>query len=123
MKQLAGKVTIITGAGTGIGKGIARAFAGEGAHLVLASRKAERLEKTRAEIEPQGVKVLVVPTDVTDEAQVRRLFEATLNAFGRVDILINNAGRFEGDEPPHPPNNARQATSAPPASGERFMVP
>src|SRR5437773_7910278 len=96
MKQLAGKVTIITGAGTGIGKGIARAFAREGAQLVLASRKAERLEETRAELEPQGIKVLVAPTDVTDEAQVRRLFEATLNAFGRIDILINNAGRFDG---------------------------
>ncbi|HEU0005324.1 MAG TPA: SDR family oxidoreductase, partial [Terriglobia bacterium] len=96
MNQLAGKITIITGAGTGIGKGIARAFARQGAKLVLASRQRERLEETQAELEPQGVQVLVVPTDVTDEAQVRRLFEATLNAFGRVDILINNAGRFDG---------------------------
>jgi NADP-dependent 3-hydroxy acid dehydrogenase YdfG len=67
MNQLAGKITIITGAGTGIGKGIARAFAREGAKLVLASRNAERLEETQAELEPQGVQVLVVPTDVTDE--------------------------------------------------------
>ena len=96
MNLLAGKITIITGAGTGIGKGIARAFAREGAQLVLASRKAERLEETRAELEPQGVKVVVVPTDVTDETQVRRLFEATLKTFGRLDILINNAGRFDG---------------------------
>jgi NAD(P)-dependent dehydrogenase (short-subunit alcohol dehydrogenase family) len=96
MKQLADKVTIITGAGTGIGKGIARAFGREGAHLVLASRKAAKLEETRAELEPQGVKVLVVPTDVTDESQVRRLFDATLNTFGRLDILVNNAGKFDG---------------------------
>jgi NAD(P)-dependent dehydrogenase (short-subunit alcohol dehydrogenase family) len=96
MNQLAGKVSIITGAGTGIGKGIARAFAREGSHLVLASRNAQRLEETRAELETQAVKVLVVPADVTDEAQVRGLFEATLNTFGRVDILVNNAGRFDG---------------------------
>src|SRR5262245_7569970 len=96
MKQLLDKITIITGAGTGIGKGIARAFAREGSQLVLASRQLERLEETRAELEPQGFKVLVVPTDVTDEAQVRRLFERALEAFGRVDILINNAGRFDG---------------------------
>jgi NAD(P)-dependent dehydrogenase (short-subunit alcohol dehydrogenase family) len=96
MNQLAGKITIITGAGTGIGKGIARAFAREGSHLVLASRKTERLEETRAELEPQGVKVIVVPTDVTDETQVHRLFEAALKTFGRLDILVNNAGRFDG---------------------------
>lgn len=96
MNQLAGKTTIITGAGTGIGKGIARAFAREGAQLVLASRKAERLEETRVELESQGANTLAVPTDVTDEAQVRRLFEVTLEKFGRVDILINNAGKFDG---------------------------
>ncbi len=96
MNLLAGKVTIITGAGTGIGKGIARAFAGEGAQLVLASRNAARLDETRAQLEPQGAKVLVVPTDVTDEGQVHRLFEETLKAFGRVDVLVNNAGRFDG---------------------------
>src|SRR5262245_5128677 len=96
MKQLLDKITIITGAGTGIGKGIARAFAREGSQLVLASRQRERLEETRAEVEPQGAKVLVVPTDVTDEAQVRQLFAATMEAFGRVDILINNAGSVDG---------------------------
>ncbi len=96
MNLLAGKVTIITGAGTGIGKGIARAFAGEGAQLVLASRNAPRLDETRAQLEPQGAKVLVVPTDVTDEGQVHRLFEETLKAFSRVDVLVNNAGRFDG---------------------------
>ena len=96
MNLLAGKVTIITGAGTGIGKGIARAFAGEGAQLVLASRNAPRLDDTRAQLESQGAKVLVVPTDVTDEGQVHRLFEETLKAFSRVDVLVNNAGRFDG---------------------------
>ena len=96
MNQLAGKIAIITGAGTGIGKGIARAFAREGAQLTIASRNVKKLEQTRAEIESPEARVLVVPTDVTDEAQVRHLFEETMKAFGRVDILVNNAGAFDG---------------------------
>ena len=70
MGQLDGQVAIITGAGTGIGKGIARAFAGEGADLVVASRNEEHLQATADELRPKGVKVLVVPTDVTVEQQV-----------------------------------------------------
>jgi NAD(P)-dependent dehydrogenase (short-subunit alcohol dehydrogenase family) len=93
---LDGKVTILTGAGTGIGKGIARAFAREGAPLVLASRNQANLEETAREIAEHGVKVLVVPTDVTDEAQVKALFARTMDEFGRVDVLINNSGAFDG---------------------------
>ncbi len=96
MTSLAGKVAIITGAGTGIGKGIARAFAREGADLVLASRKKENLDQTAAELADSGVKILVVPTDVTDEAAVKALFDATMAEFGRVDILMNNSGAFDG---------------------------
>lgn len=96
MGQLAGKVAIITGAGTGIGKGIARAFAREGADLALASRNQANLEETARELAPTGRKILVVPTDVTDEASVIALFERTLAEFGRVDILINNSGAFDG---------------------------
>lgn len=96
MSQLAGKVAIITGAGSGIGKGIARAFAREGAHLVIASRDGQKLEETRVELEREGARVLTVSTDVTDEGQVRRLFEQTLSVFGRVDVLVNNAGAFDG---------------------------
>ncbi len=96
MGQLDGKVTILTGAGTGIGKGIARGFAREGAPLVLASRNQANLEETAQEIASSGVKVLVVPTDVTDEAQVKALFERTMQEFGRVDIVINNSGAFDG---------------------------
>ena len=96
MGQLDGKVTILTGAGTGIGKGIARAFAREGSHLILASRNQANLEETAKEIAPSGVKALVVPTDVTDEGQVKALFARTMEEFGRVDILINNSGAFDG---------------------------
>lgn len=96
MGQLDGKVTILTGAGTGIGKGIARAFAQEGSHLILASRNKANLDETAKEIESTGVKVRVIPTDVTDEAAVKALFAQTMEEFGRIDILINNSGTFDG---------------------------
>ena len=96
MGQLDGKITVLTGAGTGIGKGIARAFAKEGAPLVLASRNEANLQATADEVRTYGVQALVVPTDVTDETQVKALFARTIAEFGRVDVLINNSGAFDG---------------------------
>lgn len=96
MGQLDGKIAIITGAGTGIGKGIARGFAREGADLILASRNQANLEETAREIAPYQRRVAVIPTDVTDEAAVVALFERALAEFGRLDILINNSGTFDG---------------------------
>jgi NAD(P)-dependent dehydrogenase (short-subunit alcohol dehydrogenase family) len=96
MGKLDGKVAIITGAGTGIGKGIGRAFAKEGARLVIASRNKDHLESAAEEFRAEGAEVLVVPTDVSDEAQVKALFERTMRAFGRVDVLVNNSGVFDG---------------------------
>ena len=96
MGQLDRKIAIITGGGSGIGKGIARAFAREGATLVLASRKQQQLELAAGELRTDGATVLVVPADVTDEAQVIALFERTIGEFGRLDILVNNSGVFDG---------------------------
>ncbi len=93
---LDGKTAIITGAGTGIGKGIARAYAREGASLVAASRNEANLAAAARELAPTGARVLAMPTDVTDEAQVAALFERTMSEFGRVDILVNNSGAFDG---------------------------
>ena len=96
MGLLDGKITIITGAGTGIGKGIAHAFAREGAVLILASRNKDNLERTADEVRSTGVKTLVVPTDVSQESQIIALFERTVQEFGRLDILVNNSGVFDG---------------------------
>src|SRR5215813_5770188 len=96
MGQLDGKVAIITGGGSGIGRGIARAFAREGATLILASRRQQQLDAAAGELREQGATVLVVPADVTDEAQVVALFEQAIGEYGRVDILVNNSGVFDG---------------------------
>ena len=96
MGQLDAKIAIITGAGTGIGKGIARAYAREGAKLVIASRNKGNLDRTAEELRSDGATVLVAPTDVTVEAQVIGLFQRTMEEFGRLDILVNNSGVFDG---------------------------
>ncbi len=83
---------IITGASSGIGAATARLLAREGARVVLAARRADRLDALRAEIEDAGGTALVVETDVTDRAQCEALIAQTVEAFGRVDVLVNNAG-------------------------------
>jgi NAD(P)-dependent dehydrogenase (short-subunit alcohol dehydrogenase family) len=87
-----GKVALVTGAGSGIGKASALALAREGFAVVLAGRRREHLEKAAAEIEATGGKALAVPTDISDPAQVNSLFAKTKAAFGRLDVLFNNAG-------------------------------
>jgi NAD(P)-dependent dehydrogenase (short-subunit alcohol dehydrogenase family) len=86
------KVAIVTGAGTGIGKCTALALLREGYSVVLAGRRVEPLEMTVKEAGPLGPQALVVPTDVTDPASVRALFNKTKENFGRLDLLFNNAG-------------------------------
>src|SRR5688572_17389012 len=85
------KVVIITGAGSGIGRATALAFLKEGFAVVLAGRRGDLLEKTKAAGAPEG-EALVVPTDVTDPVSVRNLFARTKETFGRLDVLFNNAG-------------------------------
>ena len=93
--RLDDKIAVVTGGGTGIGKGIARAFASEGADLAIASRNRARLDATADELRALGADVLVVTADVADEGQVVALFEQVVERFGRLDILVNNAGIFE----------------------------
>lgn len=87
-----GKVVIITGASMGIGEATARVFAGAGAKLVLAARSADKLEAVAQHLSNK-TETLIVPTDMTDRAQVKGLIEKAYERFGRIDILINNAGQ------------------------------
>ena len=96
MSKLEGKVVLITGGNKGIGKAIARGMAAEGAILVLAARGIEELNQTAEELRKSSATVLTVPTDVTDEAQIEAMFERTMEAFKRLDILVNNSGAFDG---------------------------
>ena len=96
--RLDGKVAVITGAGKGIGAGIARAFAEAGADIVLAARTPSDLQQVAEDIIAMGRRALVVPTDVLDFAQLQQLVDASMADFGRIDIVVNNAGGF----PPKP---------------------
>lgn len=86
------QVVIVTGASAGIGKSLALQLAGQGAKVAIAGRRTERLEQVAAECRQMGGEALVAPTDVSDEAQCKTLVEKTVAAFGRLDMLINNAG-------------------------------
>ncbi len=88
----ADKVAIVTGAGTGIGRAVATALLREGYSVVLAGRRAPLLEATAADAGASAARSLVVATDISDPASVRDLFAKTARAFGRLDVLFNNAG-------------------------------
>ena len=88
------KVAIVTGASSGIGRATARALASQGACVALASRNSERLAALAKELEAQGKRVLVVPTDVTQQEQVEALIQKVIVQWSRVDILVSNAGEY-----------------------------
>jgi NAD(P)-dependent dehydrogenase (short-subunit alcohol dehydrogenase family) len=87
-----GPVALVTGGGTGIGRAVALDMARGGADVVICGRRPERLEKTAAEIEEFGGRVLAVPTDIREDDQVVWLVDRALERFGRIDVLVNNAG-------------------------------
>lgn len=93
-----GKVALITGGGTGIGKGIARTFADAGARLFIVARNLERLQQSAEEIAAKSKQqVTPLPVDVTDESSVQEMFSKVMQQSGRIDVLVNNSGSIEGD--------------------------
>ncbi len=90
--NISGKVVVITGASSGLGAAAARHLSASGASVVLGARRVDRLRGLSEELTTRGGKALVVETDVTDRAQVKRLVEHAVTGFGRIDVMINNAG-------------------------------
>jgi NAD(P)-dependent dehydrogenase (short-subunit alcohol dehydrogenase family) len=93
LMKLKDKVAIVTGGGTGIGKAIGLALAGEGATVVLAARDLPRLEQAVEDIKSRGGKAQAVQTDISDHEQVKKMVAEVIKDFGRIDILVNNAAR------------------------------
>ena len=96
MERLKGKVAIVTGSSSGIGKAIALRFAREGATVVVAARRFYKCEETVAQIEAAGGSAWPFQADVSNESQVEQLIGETVRRFRRLDILVNNAGIFGG---------------------------
>ena len=99
-RELSAKIVVITGASSGFGKGAARRFAEEGASLALAARRGDLLAELAAECASAGARAVPVPADVSRREDVERVAEAAVEAFGRIDVWINDAGvgalgRFE----------------------------
>ena len=90
--NIEGKVVVITGASSGLGEATARHLSALGASVVLGARRVDRLQSLADELTSRGGKALAVETDVTDRDQVRRLVDAAVQAYGRIDVMINNAG-------------------------------
>src|ERR1700693_4354834 len=87
-----GKIALVTGAGSGIGRAVSLALQGAGYAVVLAGRRAAELDRTAAMAQPGGGQMLAVPTDVREPEAIKALFAKTRDAFERLDVLFNNAG-------------------------------
>jgi NADP-dependent 3-hydroxy acid dehydrogenase YdfG len=96
--NISSKVVVITGASSGLGEATARLLSADGATVVLGARRVERIDALVRDLTAHGGKALGVRTDVTDHAQVQRLVDSAVQAFGRIDVMINNAGLM-----PHSP--------------------
>src|ERR1700692_3188355 len=94
--DLSGRVALITGGSLGLGRQMAEGLAEMGANLVLCARKKERCQQAAEELQKVGVRALALGCDVKDPASIRAVVENTVNEFGRIDILINNAGTSWG---------------------------
>jgi NADP-dependent 3-hydroxy acid dehydrogenase YdfG len=92
MTDIAGKVVVITGASSGLGEAAARLLAERGARLVLGARRSDRIEALARELQAAKAEVVALTTDVTKRADVEALVAAAINRFGRIDVMINNAG-------------------------------
>ncbi len=90
--NISGKVIVITGASSGMGESAARHLATLGAKVVMAARRTDRIEAIARELNQQGLQIIAVATDVTNVDDVKALIQTAVNTFGRVDVLINNAG-------------------------------
>lgn len=90
--NIAGKIVVITGASSGLGEAAARLLSKEGATVVLGARRTDRIRSLAEELNGSGGKALAVPTDVTHREQVKKLVDAAVQTYGRVDVMINNAG-------------------------------
>lgn len=96
--KLKNRIALVTGGGSGLGRGIALAFAREGAKVAICGRNEKRLQNVKEEIEGIGSEALAVKADVSSSSQVKELFTKVLARFGTLDILVNNAGVFRSDE-------------------------
>jgi NAD(P)-dependent dehydrogenase (short-subunit alcohol dehydrogenase family) len=100
-RRLEGKIALVTGASSGIGKATALAFAREGASVVVAARREAETEEAARQIRDAGGQAIAVATDVSSEAQVQALVAAAIRTYGRLDIAFNNAGIFGTEGPVH----------------------
>jgi NADP-dependent 3-hydroxy acid dehydrogenase YdfG len=95
MENIKGKVVVITGASSGLGEAAARLLSAQGAVVVLGARRVERLQKLAGELTANGGKALAVATDVTRADEVKRLVDTAVQTFGRIDVMLNNAGLMQ----------------------------
>lgn len=92
LKNIEGKVVVITGASSGLGEATARLLASEGATVVLAARREDRIKALADELNRQNGKALAISTDVTDREQVKKLVDKAVEVYGKIDVMLNNAG-------------------------------